>query len=145
MRSTIIRLNNRITRWRAVRVRPENLLLLAPHCLQMNDCERNVGRDIGRCGRCGRCDLSGLLSIRDEFGLRLSVAAGGRQALALVRQPDIRAVVAIACHKELLEGIRACFPKPVLAVPNLCPNGPCKETRVDLAAVREAIRCLLSG
>ena len=44
---------------------------------------------------------------------------------------------------KLLDGIRACFPKPVLAVPNRRPNGPCKDTRVDLDAVRLAIESLI--
>lgn len=139
----VVRCNNAITRLRRIRIRPENLLLLLPHCLQNGACDRNIRHDVSRCGRCGRCDVSELLALRDKYGLRCSLVSGGRQALAALRRPEVRAVVAVACEKELCDGIRASLPKPVLAVPNLRPNGPCKDTRVLLADVEAAVRELL--
>jgi uncharacterized protein len=145
IRSAIIRLNNWVTRRRRVRVPPGHLLLLLPHCLQRSRCEQNVVHNVDQCRRCGQCDLAALLKLRDEFGLLCSLASGGRQALAYVRRADVKAVVAVACEKELLDGIRAAFPKPVLAVPNKTPHGPCHDTVVDLQGVREALGEMLAG
>ena len=55
------------------------------------------------------------------------------------------AVVGIACERDLVSGIRDVYPLlPVLAVPNVRPMGPCKETRVDLEKVEEAVRFFAS-
>jgi len=142
-RRGFVRLNNWITRWRRRRVAPGNLLLLVPHCLQKSDCEANIIHDIDHCKRCGQCDVAGLLVLRDKYGILCNLASGGRQALEYVWDERVRAVVAVACEKELMDGIRASFPKPVLAVPNRRPNGPCRDTCVDLDEVEEAIREML--
>ena len=63
----------------------------------------------------------------------------------VVRDPAIKAVVAVACEKELADGIRAVIPKRVIAIPNERPNGPCKNIRVNTAAVRAAIQELLGA
>jgi hypothetical protein len=139
----LIRLNNRLIRWRRVRVKGHELLLLAPHCLQFSGCPQNVNGDIEQCRRCGQCSVAGLLELRDRYGLAGNVAGGGRQALRYARQPGIRAVVAVACEAELAAGILAAFPRPVYAVVNTRPNGPCKDTGVDLAEVERAVRLLL--
>jgi hypothetical protein len=52
----------------------------------------------------------------------------------------VDAVVAVACEKELQEGLKGVFPKPALGVINLRPNGPCVDTKVDLEELEETIR-----
>lgn len=140
----IIQFNNRLVKWRRVRVRPEEVLLLLPHCLHKQSCERNVMHSLDECRRCGGCSIGALAGIRDDLGVVALVAGGGRQALAFTRQPGIRAIVAVACDKELVQGIRAAFPKPVLAVPNETPEGSCCNTVVDPEAVVAAIKSFLS-
>ncbi len=142
-RGALIRLNNAWTRLRRVRVAPGNLLLLAPHCLHLTRCPQDVRRDVEQCRRCGHCDIAGLLAIRDRYGIRCQLAGGGRQALGFLRDPAVKAVVAVACEPELVAGIWAAFPTPVLAVPNTRPNGPCQDTRVVVEAVESAVASLL--
>jgi len=140
----IIRLNNRITRWRHVRTTPDRILLLVAHCLQNGACGRNLLRegDDG-CARCGRCAVDAVLALRDCHGLQCAVAGGGRQALARVRRAGVDAVVAVACERELVQGIVGAFPKPVLAVCNTRPLGDCHDTQVELRHVEAAVRELL--
>lgn len=128
---------------RGVKVRPENLLLLVPHCLQDSKCAKNLIQGIDNCASCGLCNAAGLLKLRDELGIRCNIAGGGRQAVEMVRDPATKAVVAVACEKELTQGLKACFPKPVLAVINCRPYGPCKDTEVDMGAVRAAVLSML--
>ncbi len=123
---------------------PAHLVLLLPHCLQAGDCGRDVVGSVAACARCGRCDLAALIALAEGMGVRCCIAAGGRLALAEVRRRDVRAVVAVACEQELWDGIRAAFPKPVLAVPNRRPHGPCRDTRADLDAVSAALAALLA-
>lgn len=138
-----VRLNNRITRMRRIKVHPENLLLLVPRCLQKSGCTQTISETIDDCNACGQCGVTGLLAIRDEFGIRCSMAGGGREALAFVKNPQVRAVVAVACEKELFAGICAVFPKPVLGVLNIAGERPCRNTQFDDALVREAVRSML--
>jgi hypothetical protein len=138
-----VSLNNRITRLRRVRVAPGNLLLLVPRCLQKSGCPQTLGETIDDCKVCGQCNVTDLLAIRDEFGIRCSLAAGGREALAFVRNPQVKAVVAVACEKELTQGILAVIPTPVLGVLNIQTDGPCRNTRFEPDLVRTAIRSLL--
>jgi uncharacterized protein len=135
----IIHLNNRLVRWRRIRVRPCEVLLLLPHCLHKQSCPQNVMHSLDECRRCGQCSVGALAGLRDDFGVVACVAGGGRQALAYVRRPEVKVVVAVACEKELIQGIRAAFPKPVLAVTNTTPEGSCRNTVVDPEAVAKAI------
>jgi hypothetical protein len=141
-RRLLIAINNRLARRR--RWRPEEILVLLPRCLQRTDCDRPVVTDIAACRRCGRCDIAAILALREEIGARFHMAGGGREAAAWARDPGVRVVVACACEKELLEGIRAAFTKPVLAVVNETPEGFCRNTRVDVARLRAALLTLLA-
>jgi hypothetical protein len=140
---SFVKFNNWLTRLRRTQVRAENLLLLVPRCLQKNGCTQTLGETIDDCKACGQCNVTDLLTIRDEFGIHCSLAAGGREALAFVRNPQIKAVVAVACEKELTQGILAVFPKPVLGVLNIQTNGPCRNTHLNPDLVRAAIRSVL--
>lgn len=138
-----VKCNNWITRLRRTQVRAENLLLLVPRCLQKNGCTQTLGATIDECKACGACNITDLLAICNEFGIRCSLAAGGREALAFVRDSQVKAVVAVACEKELAQGIMAVFPKPVFGVLNIQTNGPCRNTRLDPERLRDVIRSLL--
>lgn len=100
---------------------------------------------MGECVRCGACDLPGLLKIRDRFGIRCLLVSGGRQALAAVKSSNVGGVIAVACEPELIAGIRAAFPKPVMAIPNLRPEGPCRNTRVDIENLERTLCDLIGG
>lgn len=138
----LIGLNNLAVKGRRTRVKPGEVLLLLPSCLQAAGCKQNVVGDLAECRRCGRCKVGPLLDLAEQCGVRVGMARGGRVAVELARKPDVRAVVAVACEKELKSGIVACLLKAVIAIPNRRPNGPCKETDVDLAEVERAIRWL---
>ena len=139
----LVALSNLSTRLRRTRCRPEEVLVLFASCLQRSDCERRLDDALTNCGRCGRCAVSGFLDLAETYGAQVYRATGGRQAAARARHPGIKAVVAVACQKELREGIFACLPKAVLARTIAWPCGPCKDTTVEMDAVEEAVRWFL--
>jgi hypothetical protein len=144
LQRALIRLNNRVTRWRRVKAPPGRVLLLLAHCLQSSACGRNLTREGGDgCARCGKCPVDALLGVRDRTGVLFHVVGGGRQALARVRDDDVDAVVAVACERELIQGIFGAFPKPVLAIGNTRPQGDCHDTLTDVAEVEAAVRELI--
>ena len=140
----VIGLNNLGVRaLRRTRVKPGEVLVLLPSCLQAAGCKQNVVGDLAECKRCGRCKIGPLLDLAERLGVRAAIAKGGRAATALAREPRTRAIVAVACEKELRSGILACLPKAVIAVVNRRPNGPCNETDVDPEQVEQAIKWLI--
>ena len=143
MSRLVVGLSNLLTRVRRKSVRPENLLLIFPHCLQWSDCPQNVTQNVDNCKLCGKCKIGKLVELSRRRGIKYEVASGGRLALAKVKNPDVRAVVAVACSKELRQGILAAFPKAVIGVVNIFRKEPCKDTDVDTTEVERAIDWLL--
>lgn len=73
------------------------------------------------------------------------MATGGTLARHFVKQYRPRAVVAIACERDLTSGIQDTQPLPVLGVLNLRPHGPCLNTQVNLNQVEQAVQFFLTG
>jgi hypothetical protein len=140
---TLVRLLNGVTRLRRPRCAPEALLVLIPACLQSSECTQKITNDIAECRRCGQCKVRDIIELCERCGTRCAVATGGRLALDLSKEERVRAIVAVACEKELQEGLTAVFPKPALGIINVRPHGPCRDTDVDMAEVEEAIQWLL--
>ena len=70
-------------------------------------------------------------------------ATGGGQARNIIRQERPTAVIGVACERDLISGISDVAPKmPTMGVTNRRPEGPCKNTDVDLEKLRLAIETL---
>jgi hypothetical protein len=139
---TVIRLNNKLVMGEGLRTR--KILLLLPHCLQIDECTIRLTHNIRNCEGCGRCEIRDLIEIADECRVDLSVATGGSLARRIVSQMMPEAIVAVACERDLSSGLADTYPLPIIGIPNDRPYGPCLNTRVDLEKVKEAIR-FLSG
>jgi len=139
----VVALSNVTTRLRRTRCRPEEILVLFPACLQRSGCDRRLDHALTNCARCGRCAVASFLDLADRYGVQVYRATGGRQAVARARDPKVKAIVAVACRRELREGIFACLPKAVLATNIEWPCGPCKDTTVEMDRVEEAVRWFL--
>ena len=122
---------------------PNQILLLAPHCIQRTDCPHKITVDIENCRRCGGCPVTSLLELRSRYGIKVGMATGGTLARKYVREYRPRAIVAIACERDLTSGIQDANPIPVLGVTNQRPHGPCQNTCFDVPRVEEAIQHFL--
>ena len=141
--SLVIGLNRIRCRFRQRRYPPGNVLVLLPHCLQNQECKERIKDDIRNCKSCGRCKVKDLRALVERFGVPVYVVSGGRAARERAQAREVRVILAVACTRELAEGIRATFPKKVFSVPNSWPHGPCKDTDVDVAAVEAALAGLV--
>ena len=140
----VIRLNRLRTRASRRRFEPERVLLLLPHCLQNQKCAVRLVHDLDNCKGCGKCKMKELQALARQWRVQAYIASGGREAAQRARSPEVDLIVAVACPKELAEGIRAMFPKKVIGVMNAWPHGACKDTDVDVAAVESLLRRVLS-
>lgn len=139
IQGSYIEVNNQLVRTRRESFSPSEILVLAPHCLQDADCPLKITLHPDNCKRCGKCQVSELLNLRDKYGVNLCFATGGTLARRFVKTYKPRAIVAIACERDLASGIQDTNPLPVLGILNERPHGPCFNTKVDLKRVEEAI------
>jgi uncharacterized protein len=138
LQRVVVDLNNMLVR--AERPATDRILLLIPHCLQIDECTIRLTHNVHNCERCGRCRIRDLIDVAEESGLSLFVATGGNLARKIVKDVRPEAIVAVACERDLSSGLADTYPIPILGIPNDRPFGPCLNTQVDLEKVREAIR-----
>jgi len=123
--NSFLKIHNMIIGSRPARTEPERLLVLTPRCLTK---ENN----------------SQLRILRDKYHFQMATAGGGSEARMKIKEVRPRVVIAIACERDLLSGFKEVNPYiPVIGFPNRRPEGPCKNTCVDLAEIEQAIKkCL---
>jgi len=145
IKASFIEMNNQLVRLRGLLVKPQKILILAPHCLQSSSCPHKITIDVYNCRRCGKCPIGMLHDLAEKYNVRLSVATGGTLARHFVEKYQPQAVVAIACERDLTSGIQDTQPLPVLGILNTRPYGPCLNTQVNINQVEQAILFFLYG
>lgn len=124
-------------------------VLLLPHCLRPSQaCPGRASRNGLACpADCTvKCPIGTLREEAHRLGYKgVCIAPGGALALRFVQDTTPRAVVAIACAKELREGEEAVWglegPRPEVVVLPLSRDG-CVDTEVNLD---EALALLRAG
>jgi len=142
--NSFISINNYFVGSVSGRVGNKSILVLLPRCLQNSKCSKNVIEDIANCAGCGLCDIKDLNFLKDKYGIKIYASSGGTLARELVRKYSPALVVAVACERELVTGIKDTFGIPVYALKNYKPSGPCKDTRVDVVEFEEVIKKYLA-
>lgn len=145
VRGSFIAMNNALVRASARLVPGDRLLLLLPHCLQSFECPHRVTSEVRNCRLCGKCKISGLISLCDAYGIKMSIATGGTLARRVIVETRPGAIVGVACERDLTSGIQDAYPIPVIGVLNERPFGPCRDTTVDLDLVEDAVALFLDS
>jgi len=102
------------------------LLLLIPRCLS-------------------RAALDGVLGIAGKYDVPVFVATRGQLARRVIRERRPRAVVAVACERDMVTGLRDVAGKvPVLGLTMTLPAGPCKDAGLDLGKLEEWVQTYLA-
>ena len=140
---SFVAVSNLIFMKSGIKVPAKKLLVLSPHCLQLSSCPHKITRDPNNCKRCGGCNVGDLMKLADELGFTFFVATGGTLARQVVIKNRPQAVLAIACERDLMSGIQDVYPLPAVGVLNIRPNGPCYNTRVDMAQVRRVLDLII--
>ena len=143
IRQSFVAMNNSLVASQRLKIKPDRILILLPHCLQLSDCEIKVTGEISKCMRCGRCDIMGLAELAQKYQVDISVATGGTLARKVIIEKRPKLVLAVACERDLTSGIKDCYPLPVIGVLNDRPFGPCFNTRVDVQKIDAALRSVL--
>ena len=129
---SFIEVSNKLVLQHKVKVPANRIMILTPHCIQLDTCVHKITRNVENCKQCGRCSVGSMLGLAHKYGCHFAVATGGTLA-----RP--KAIVAVACERDLTSGIQDVFPLPVLGVLNERPFGPCFNTRVDMKKLEAAV------
>jgi hypothetical protein len=140
IRISFVKVNNALTKAQIKRIKGDRILVLLPHCLQIDICNRKITNDVNNCVRCGKCPVSKLLEMGEKYGLFIEVVNGGTLARRRVASFKPDGIIAVACERDLTAGILDVYPVPVYGVINDRPNGPCVNTCVDMSLVEDAVR-----
>ena len=114
---SFIEVSNNLVLQHKVKVPANRIMILTPHCIQRDTCVHKI----------------------TKYGCSFAVATGGTLARQMVKQARPKAIVAVACERDLTSGIQDVFPLPVLGVLNERPFGPCFNTKVDINKLEAAI------
>jgi len=102
------------------------LLLLIPRCL-------------------GKETLEGVLGIAGRYKIPVFVATRGQLARRVIKERRPRAVVAVACERDMVSGLHDVAGRvPVLGLTLTLPSGPCKDTRLDLVRLEEWVKAYVA-
>jgi hypothetical protein len=118
---------NTLAERRGRRVGKGELLVLIPRCLSKQA-------------------LDGVLEIAGRYEVPVFVATRGQLARRVIRERRPRAVVAVACERDMMTGLRDVAGKlPVLGLTMQLPNGPCRDASIDLTQMEKWVQGLVSG
>ena len=111
---------------RSRKVGTGELLLLIPRCLS-------------------KTTLDGVLGVAGKYGVPVFVATRGQLARRVIRERRPRAVVAVACERDMVSGLHDVAGKvPVLGLTMTLPSGPCKDASLDLAQLERWVRAYVA-
>lgn len=121
-----VKVYNALALVRSVKVGRGEMLLLIPRCLS-------------------RETLDGVLGIAGKYGVPVFVATRGQLARRVIRERRPRAVVAVACERDMVSGLHDVAGKvPVLGLTMTLPAGPCKDARLNLGQLEEWVKAYVT-
>ncbi len=143
VRASYIQIRNRLFNLDSMAIKPEEVLLLLPHCIQTADCQFKVTTDVENCRHCGRCVIDPLVKLKQQYGINMSIATGGTIARRVVKELKPRVVLAVACERDLASGLSDIENIQVYGITNERPYGPCFNTTVDIVKIEQILKDVL--
>lgn len=117
-----VKVYNALALVRGRKVGTGELLLLIPRCLSKET-------------------LDGVLGVAGRYGVPVFVATRGQLARRVIRERRPRAVVAVACERDMVSGLHDVAGKvPVLGLTMTLPAGPCKDALLDLGKLEDWVK-----
>ena len=143
IRNIFIELNNKLVSINKYSIEGNDILILIPHCIQNTFCPYRITVNVENCKHCGKCNVGDLIRLREEFGVNIKVVTGGTLARKTVKSLKPKAIIAIACERDLINGLHDVRNLPIIAITNKRPEGPCVNTSVNIDKVRMAVKHFL--
>ena len=87
------------------RISPRQKMVFLPQCLRNPNCKAVVSRTGYQCTGCSnrdRCKVYKIKARAESLGYRVFISPGGSMVLNMVRKLQPRAILGIACMKEII-------------------------------------------
>jgi len=139
IRKFYVDFNNILVNTQSSKYRPENVLVLIPHCLQYSECKFKITNNTDNCKRCGRCTIGDILEVAKDKGVEVKIVTGGTAARNIVKSLRPRLIFAVACERDLTSGIVDVGKIPVIGLINERPNGPCYNTTINIDTFKKRL------
>lgn len=139
LQESFLHFNNEIVLTNNSGTKGQNILVLLPHCLQNRECKIRIISNLEDCDACGACDIAEVKKVVSSYKVNSAIATGGSLARKLIKDTNPDVIIAVACHRDLVEGVRDSWKFPVYALLNERPKGPCFDTTVSVKAIEFAI------
>jgi len=136
IRESFVKLNNSFLKPSKAQFSPKDILILLPHCLQNYDCTFRITNDINNCMQCMKCKIYLFLEIKKQYDVNVVIATGGTLARKIIVDTKPKCIIAVACEKDLVDGLLDAYPIPVFGVLNERPFGPCVNTSVQVEEIK---------
>jgi len=145
IRESFVKLNNSFLKPTKTKYSPHEILILLPHCLQYYDCTFRITNNISNCNQCKKCRIYQFYEIMQEYKVKVLIATGGTLARKIIIDTKPKCIIAVACEKDLVDGLLDAYPIPVFGVLNERPYGPCVNTTVDVDEIKNFLDNILAG
>ncbi len=139
LQRALIALNNQLLDAAGIQVKGTEILVLTPHCIQRSKCGVKVTGDENHCSECGMCTVGDLSRVQKQFGVSVAIATGGTLARQIIKAKRPKLVIAVACERDLVSGLRDASALPVYGIYNERPNGPCRDTQFDVTTLEKLL------
>ena len=114
MGHSFVKAFNDLSRATKVSGRKEKLLILLPRCLTKQQ-------------------LTEINDLKNKYPIYVQTVSGGELARKKIKELRPSAVIGVACERDLVSGIRDVNSKiSLIGIPNKRPEGPCKNTTIDM-------------
>jgi hypothetical protein len=143
IRSLYIEINNILVQSRQKCFKPEEILVILPHCLQNTECKYKITHDTSNCKRCGKCTIGRILDLTEKRAVKTVVVTGGTAARNSVVEERPKVLLSVACERDLASGIHDVGKIPAIGILNERPFGPCKNTTLSICSLEKELDELL--
>lgn len=131
IRESFVKVNNSFMSNNKLQYSSQDILILLPHCIQNYNCTYRITNDIKNCADCNKCVISELKKISRNYKVKVAIATGGTLARKIIVEAKPKCIIAVACQRDLVDGLLDVFPIPVYGLLNIRPFGPCINTTLD--------------
>jgi len=118
----------------------EERALFLPHCMRHKKCPATLGKHGYTCKECGKCAIKKLKREAEKLGYSVFVVPGGSVVWNIIKDFKPKAVLGVACSKELLMAIEVTEANGLPTQSVMLLRDGCVNTLVDEDAVIERLK-----
>jgi len=86
-----------------------------------------------------KCDIGKVLKLAEKYNVEVAIATGGTLARRIIIDKKPNIIIAVACYRDLVSGIRDTYPIMTMGILNLRPEGPCINTKVEIDKLQKTL------